>query len=144
MASGNRAAVVTGASSGLGRATARKLAAAGFVLLLVGRDPRALEEVGAEIAEAGRRASHVAVDGTTAGAPATIVGAALKAFGHIDALVCAAGIIASGSVTDTTDDGWDQMLDLNVRAPFRLIRQAADALAARKGAVVNVSSVAGL
>src|SRR5207342_1834289 len=56
----------------------------------------------------------------------------------------AAGIIASGSVTETSDDGWDAMLDVNVRAPFRLIRQAAGSLAERRGAVVNVSSVAGV
>ncbi len=45
---------------------------------------------------------------------------------------------------DTTDDGWDTMMNINVRAPFRLLRQAAPSLIARKGAVVNVSSVAGL
>ena len=144
MSSDSPSAIVTGASSGLGRATARKLASDGFDLLLVGREARALDEVGREISGGGRRASHVVTDVTTAGAPAMIVDAALKTFGRIDALVCAAGIIASGSVTDTTDDGWDQMMDLNVRAPFRLIRQAADALAERKGAVVSVSSVAGL
>ena len=53
-------------------------------------------------------------------------------------------MIASGAVAETTDEGWDAMLDVNVRAPFRLIRAAAPLLAARKGAVVNVSSVAGV
>jgi NAD(P)-dependent dehydrogenase (short-subunit alcohol dehydrogenase family) len=68
---------------------------------------------------------------------------ALSASGGIDALVTAAGIIASNGVADTSDDAWDVMMDVNVRAPFRLIRQAASALAERQGAVVNVSSVAG-
>ncbi len=65
-------------------------------------------------------------------------------FGGVDALVNAAGVIASGGVADTTDAGWDAMMDVNVRAPFRLIREAAAALADRRGAVVNISSVAGL
>ena len=52
--------------------------------------------------------------------------------------------IASGSLADTSDDGWDAMMAVNVRAPFRLIREAAQSLIERRGAVVNVSSVAGL
>lgn len=139
-----RIAIVTGASSGLGRATARKLASDGFDLALVGRDARALDRVGEEIHRAGRRTVIVVADVTADTAPGAVVTRTIDAFGGIDAIVCAAGIIAGGSVTDTTDDGWDQMMDLNVRAPFRLMRQAADALAERKGAVVNVSSVAGL
>ncbi|HUF48286.1 MAG TPA: SDR family oxidoreductase, partial [Vicinamibacterales bacterium] len=62
----------------------------------------------------------------------------------LDAVVNAAGIIASGSVVETTDEGWDAMMAINVRAPFRLMRAAAAALISRKGAIVNVSSVAGL
>jgi NAD(P)-dependent dehydrogenase (short-subunit alcohol dehydrogenase family) len=139
-----RSAVVTGASSGIGRATALRLGAAGFQVLAVGRDAQALGEVCREIESADGRAAWVAEDVTSAGAPASIVAQALSSFGGIDALVNAAGIIALGSVIETTDDGWDTMLDLNVRAPFRLIRAAAAALIARRGSVVNVSSVAGL
>ena len=139
-----RAAIVTGASSGLGRATARRLSRDGFAVLAVGRDPQALPRIVEEIAAAGGRAASLAADVTAADAPRAIVAAAISEFGGIDALVNAAGVIASGSVMDTTDDGWDAMMDVNVRAPFRLIRESAQALAARKGAVVNVSSVAGL
>jgi NAD(P)-dependent dehydrogenase (short-subunit alcohol dehydrogenase family) len=138
-----RSAIVTGASSGIGRATAKKLGADGWVVLAVGRDPAALTAVCAEIAGDGGRAAPCAADVTAADAPSRIVAAALDQCGGIDAIVNAAGIIASGSVAETTDAGWDAMLDVNVRAPFRLIREAADALAARRGAVVNVSSVAG-
>ena len=139
-----RAAIVTGASSGLGGATARRLSRDGFAVLAVGRDPKALTDVVNELAAAGGRAAALAADVTTDDAPRAIVEAAIAEFGGIDALVNAAGVIASGSVMDTTDDGWDAMMNVNVRAPFRLIREAAQALAARKGAVVNVSSVAGL
>ena len=69
---------------------------------------------------------------------------ALAAGGGIDALVNAAGVIASGGVAETDEAGWDAMMDVNVRAPFRLIREAAASLAERRGAVVNVSSVAGM
>jgi NAD(P)-dependent dehydrogenase (short-subunit alcohol dehydrogenase family) len=85
----------------------------------------------------------MSADVTAAAAPQAVVAQAV-ALGGLDALVNAAGIIASGGVADTTDDGWDVMMDINVRAPFRLIRAAVDALASRQGAVVNVSSVAGL
>jgi NAD(P)-dependent dehydrogenase (short-subunit alcohol dehydrogenase family) len=71
------------------------------------------------------------------------VDAAIAKWGGIDALVNAAGIIASGTVADTTDEAFDTMMDINLRASFRLIRAAVPALGERRGAVVNVSSVAG-
>ena len=138
-----RAAIVTGASSGIGRAAARKLAADGFSVLAVGRDQGALDEVCGEIAKAGGKAVACVADVTSPDGPAGVVRQATSAFGGIDALVNAAGIIASAAVAETTDQAWDTMMDINVRAPFRLIREAASALIARKGAVVNVSSVAG-
>jgi NAD(P)-dependent dehydrogenase (short-subunit alcohol dehydrogenase family) len=139
-----RAAIVTGASSGLGRATSARLARDGFAVLAVGRDEKALAEVCESIVGAGGRAVPLVANVTATDAPAAIVSRAVKEFGGIDALVNAAGVIASGSVADTTDAGWDAMMDVNVRAPFRLIREAANALADRRGAVVNISSVAGL
>jgi len=139
-----KSAIVTGATSGLGRATALRLVRDGFQILAVGRDVDALGSVAADIQAAGGAAVSCVADVTTDDAPQRIVDGASAAFGGIDALVNAAGIIASGSVMDTTDDGWDTMMNINVRAPFRLLRQAASSLIARKGSVVNVSSVAGL
>src|SRR4030095_14616705 len=139
-----RAAIVTGASSGLGKATALRIGRDGFSVLAVGRDETALAAVCSEITEAGGQAAPFAADVTAAPAPAAIVARAIEVYGGIDALVNAAGVIASGSVAETTDEGWDAMMDVNVRAPFRLMREAANALALRRGAVVNVSSVAGL
>lgn len=140
----HKSAIVTGATSGLGRATALRLSRDGFQILAVGRDVDALESVTAEITAAGGTAARCVADVTADDAPRRIIDAALAAHGGVDALVNAAGIIASGSVMDTSDDGWDTMMNINVRAPFRLLRQAASSLIARKGAVVNVSSVAGL
>ncbi len=139
-----RAAIVTGASSGIGLATAKRLGRDGFSILAVGRDEKTLSGVCAEIAGAGGRAAPFVADVTSESGPRAIVARALETFGGIDALVNAAGVIASGSVADTTDAAWDAMLAVNVRAPFRLIREAAQSLASRRGAVVNVSSVAGL
>jgi NAD(P)-dependent dehydrogenase (short-subunit alcohol dehydrogenase family) len=138
-----RIAVVTGASSGIGRAAARRLAREGVAVLAVGRDERGLGEVGREIEEAEGHVSLLAVDVTSEDGPARIVERVLDEWGGLDMLVNAAGIIASGSVSETDDAGWDAMMAVNVRAPFRLMREAAAALTARKGAVVNVSSVAG-
>lgn len=121
-----------------------RLARDGFRILAVGRDDAALTKVSEEIERAGGHAARLVADVTAADGPRAIVSRAVSAFGGVDALVNAAGVIGSGSVTDTTDSGWDAMMDVNVRAPFRLIREAATALADRRGAVVNVSSVAGL
>jgi NAD(P)-dependent dehydrogenase (short-subunit alcohol dehydrogenase family) len=139
-----RAVVITGASSGIGRASAFRLASDGYSVLAVGRDRAALEAVCSEVRAASATAEPLVADVTSEGAPDAIVSEALRRFGGIDAVVNAAGIIASGSVMETSDAGWDQMLDINVRAPFRLMRAAAGALAERKGSVVNISSVAGL
>jgi len=137
-------AIVTGASSGIGRAAAKRLATGGFQVLAVGRDASALDTVCREIESAGGRAETCIADVTTAEAPEAIVRRAAQTGAGVDALVNAAGIIASGGVMETSDEGWDGMLDINVRAPFRLLRAAAPALIERRGAVVNVSSVAGL
>jgi NAD(P)-dependent dehydrogenase (short-subunit alcohol dehydrogenase family) len=147
-----RLAVVTGASSGIGRATAIRLAADGFRVLAVGRDPHALADVCAEIARHQSAAGSsgacdtLAVDVTTDEAPRVIrerVGAMSSGADGLDALVNAAGIIASADISTTTDAAWDAMMTINVRAPFRLIREFVPALEVRKGSVVNLSSVAG-
>ena len=144
MSKTGRTAIITGASSGIGRATARAFARDGYSVLLVGRQADALDAVAGEIEAAGGRAVALVADVTAADAPAQIVGRAVEAFGGLDALVNAAGIIGSGTVETTTDAAWDEMLDINVRAPFRLMRAAAPHLATRRGAVVNVSSVTGI
>jgi NAD(P)-dependent dehydrogenase (short-subunit alcohol dehydrogenase family) len=137
-------AIITGASSGIGRATALRFGRAGAAVLAVGRDDSALSDVCAQIATEGGTASTFVTDVTITDAPDRIVAAALDRFGAVTTLVNAAGIIASGTVETTTDADWDVMMDLNVRAPFRLMRAAAPALVRAKGSVVNVSSVTGL
>lgn len=140
----NKTAIITGASSGIGRAAALALAREHASIVAVGRRRAELDAVVAEIEAAGGRAAACDIDLTTPDAPALIVATAVSTFGGIDVLVNAAGIIGFGTIETTSDEAWDQMLDINLRAPFRLIRAAAPHLIERTGAVVNVSSVNGL
>jgi NAD(P)-dependent dehydrogenase (short-subunit alcohol dehydrogenase family) len=140
----DKVAIITGATSGIGRATAIGFAREHGAVVAVGRDAEALDEVTATIRDGGGRVKTVRADVTAAGAAATIVAAAVETFGGVDVLVNAAGIIGSGSVETTGDEMWDTMFAINVGAPFRLIREAAPHLVARRGAIVNVSSVTGL
>lgn len=124
-------AVVTGASSGIGKATAERFAADGLTVMGVGRDGAALGSGG------------FVMDVTSAGGPAAIVAEARRRHGRIDVLVNAAGVIASAGLKETTDAAFDAMLDVNLRASFRLMREATPSLVETRGSVVNLSSVAG-
>ena len=139
-----QAVIVTGASSGIGRAAALRFAADGGSVLLVGRRRAALDEVGAEAGRLGGTAVAFEADVTSAGAPQRIADAAHEAFGRVTTLVNAAGIIASGTIESTADEPWDAMVDINLRAPFRLMRACVPLLADSSGTIVNVSSVTGL
>jgi NAD(P)-dependent dehydrogenase (short-subunit alcohol dehydrogenase family) len=136
--------VVTGATSGIGRAAAVRFAREGAAILVVGRKAAALSDVAHAVELAGGRCATVEADVTAAGAPAAIAKKALEAFGGITTLVNAAGVIANGTVENTPDEAWDAMLDVNLRAPFRLMRAATPMLIAARGSIVNVSSVTGL
>jgi NAD(P)-dependent dehydrogenase (short-subunit alcohol dehydrogenase family) len=114
-----------------------------MAILAVGRNADALRNVCDQITSRGIEAEPLSADVTAADAPRQIVDAAIAKWGRLDALVNAAGIIASGSVADTTDEAFDVMMDINLRATFRLIRAAIPALVERQGTVVNLSSVAG-
>jgi NAD(P)-dependent dehydrogenase (short-subunit alcohol dehydrogenase family) len=138
-----RVAIVTGASSGIGRATALAVADAGAELLAVGRDEVALDELIVEIGRRGGRAEAFVADVTRPESPAQIVAVALERFGNLDILVNAAGIIDGGTIETTTDEAWAKMMAVNVTAPFALMRAAVPHLADREGAIVNVSSVTG-
>lgn len=135
--------VVTGASSGIGRATALRFARDGAAVLAVGRQLDALTALAQAITSENGRCEPFVADVVTADAPAAIIAAVERTFGGLNVLVNAAGIIASGTVENTTDDAWDQMLDVNLRAPFRLMRAAVPLLTQSRGAIVNVSSVTG-
>ena len=133
--------VVTGASSGIGRAAALGFSREGASVVLVSRDQAALEAVAAEAAGP---TAVVAADVTADDTPARVVGEAVARFGGIDVLVNAAGIIGTASTDQTPDELFDRMMAINVRAPFRMMREAFPQLRERRGTIVNVSSVNGL
>lgn len=136
--------IVTGATSGIGRATAEAFAREGASVVVVGRAETGLMEAVEGVGAAGGTAAACRADVTHPSAPDEIVRTAIDAFGGIDVVVNAAGEIASGTLEATSDEVWDRMMAVNARAPFRLMRAALPHLVARKGAVVIVSSVNGL
>jgi NAD(P)-dependent dehydrogenase (short-subunit alcohol dehydrogenase family) len=144
MSFAGKSIIVTGATSGIGRATAEAFGRDGASVVLVGRNETVLVEVADAVRAAGGHPVTCRADVTAADAPDRIVSAATGAFGRLDVLVNAAGVIATGPLETTTDDVWDTMMAVNLRAPFRLMRAATPHLKASKGTVVNVSSVNGL
>jgi NAD(P)-dependent dehydrogenase (short-subunit alcohol dehydrogenase family) len=139
-----RAALVTGATSGIGRATALRFAAEGARLALVGRDAETLGAVAGEVRAGGAEAVEVQADVTVEAHARRGVETAVEALGGLDVLVNAAGIIANGTVETTQLSDWDEMMNVNLRSVFHLMQLAAPHLEKRPGNVVNVSSVTGL
>jgi NAD(P)-dependent dehydrogenase (short-subunit alcohol dehydrogenase family) len=137
MSFSDKAVLVTGATSGIGRAAAARFGAEGARVALVGRDRAALTATRAAMGAAGERAVAVAADVRRA------VDEAVGAFGGLDVLVCGAGVIGTGTIETTSIELWDQMMAVNVRSVFRLVHMALPTLIARKGNVVVVSSVNG-
>jgi 3-oxoacyl-[acyl-carrier protein] reductase len=137
-----RACVITGASGGIGGATARALAAEGASLLLVGRRTDALERVAAACAQAGAPAAHaLSLDLVAADSPERVVQAAAERLGGLDVLVNAAGITGTRSLAELPDEDWRAQWELHVMAPMRLMRAAAPRMAqAGWGRIVNVTS----
>lgn len=138
-----KVALVTGASSGIGRAVARALGAEGTVVALGGRRRERLEEVAAELNAKGVKTLVLTGDVKEEATAAAWVKQTVDAFGGLDVLVNAAGVIGNGSVMDTTAESWRHVMATNVDAILWMTRAAAEPLKARKGAIVNVSSVAG-
>ena len=133
-------AVVTGASSGIGAAIARRFAEAGYRVLVTGRNRSRLETLAAGFPGMER----VEADLTTAAACERIVNLCVERLGRLDVLVNNAGIYHRRRAEDTSDDEWRQTLTVNLDAPFYLCRAALPHLRASRGAIINIASDWGL
>ena len=132
------ACVVTGASRGIGLATARLLAAEGASVLLVGRGAEALEQAARACREAGGIAEPHVADVTAPGAARAIIAACETRFARIDALVNNAGTSTVRGLDELTDDEWQAQWELHVMAPMHLMQAAAPRMAERGGGrIVN-------
>lgn len=137
-----KVALVTGASSGIGRALANMLAAEGVKLVLVGRSAERLQAVAKK--HSGVETLVLAAD---LGKPADvehIAADSLKRFGHIDILLANAGLYIPGEAAEADANAWDEMLAVNVNSVFRLVRALLPQMIKRKsGDIIVTSSIAG-
>lgn len=134
-----RTCMVSGASRGIGAAVAGALSADGHRVALLGRNIAALDEVRTRLPSP---ALALATDVTEQEQVEAAFGQVEKAWGPIEVLVCNAGAGLAAPLVDTTDEAWDQMLELNLTAPFRLMRRALPGMTERGwGRIVVIASV---
>lgn len=143
MATNSLTALITGGTSGIGRATAKKLAKLGIHVLVVGRNAQRGEETLAEIRAQGGHADFISSDLRNASTARELAKRALElASGRIDILINNAGIFPFGPTDQATEEEFDRVYSLNVKAPYFLVAELAPLMAKRgNGAIVNVSTM---
>jgi NAD(P)-dependent dehydrogenase (short-subunit alcohol dehydrogenase family) len=136
-------ALVTGGTSGIGRATANQLALLGIHVVVVGRNRERGERAVAEIRSAGGKADFIASDLRDAPTAREVARKAVElGKGHVDILINNAGIFPFGPTDKTTEDEFDRVYSLNVKVPYFLVAELAPPMAKRgKGAIVNISTM---
>jgi len=137
--------VITGASSGLGEATARQLSSLGAHLVLGARRQDRLEALAADIRGAGGKVEIVVTDVTRKQDVVALVQAALTNFGRLDVMINNAGLMAVAPLAELKVDEWDSMLDINVKGVLYGIAAALPVFQKQdSGHFINIASVAGL
>jgi NAD(P)-dependent dehydrogenase (short-subunit alcohol dehydrogenase family) len=134
--------IITGASSGIGRATAERFLNDGASVALVGRREAALRDVASRHTNRGN-ALVIAADLSDEKQTETCIAQVVEMMGGLDVLVNAAGILKAGRIEDTTLELWDEMMNINLRSVFHLMKLAVPHLERSRGNIVNVSSVTG-
>lgn len=137
-----RATLTTGAASGLGRATAIRLAEAGADLCIVDINAEGLEETAQQVRALGGRVLARPADLADADACAPLVAATVAEYGRLDALCNVAGILGLAHTPQMTKAAYDRVIAVNLSAPFHLIQAAIPHLLEQDGAIVNVTSQA--
>ena len=139
-----KVAVITGASSGLGEATARHLANQGARVFLGARCTDRLQTIVADIQRGGGQAAAKQVDVTRRAEVDAFIHAAIEKFGRMDVLVNNAGLMALAPIDRTLVDEWDRMVDINIKGVLYGIAAALPVFARQKGGhIINIASVAG-
>ncbi|RFU93263.1 MULTISPECIES: SDR family oxidoreductase [Citrobacter] len=137
--------VITGASSGLGEATARLLAARGAKLILGARRLDKLEKLASEITAAGGEALAVTTDVAKHDDVVNLIQSALKKYGKVDVLVNNAGVMPMAAMSKLKVDEWDLMIDINIKGVlYGIAAVLPNMLNEKNGHIINLSSVAGL
>ena len=139
----SKVALITGASSGIGRATAQVFARNGFTVVALGRNEGELANLRDETRDASGTVKTYLADVLEHSQMDRVISETIDQFGRMDVLVNAAGIIKNGSIENTTLDDWDKMLNINLRSVFSLMQKCLPHLEQTKGNIVNVSSVTG-
>lgn len=139
----DKVTVITGATGGLGRAMARGFAERGSRLFLTDRATEDLSLLARELRDDGAAVCFEAADLRRSAAAGDVIDAAAKAFGRIDVLVNNAGVCHSKSLWELSEEDWDDVLNINVKALFFALQAAARHMRERGGSIVNVASVAG-
>lgn len=141
----NKVVVITGASSGLGEATARYLAARGAAVVLGARRADKLEHIAGEIYAAGGKVEVVATDVTSREQVQMLVDTAVRVFGRVDVLINNAGLMSIAPLDEIKVDEWDRMIDINVKGVLYGIAAALPQFRKQNsGHFINIASVAGL
>jgi NAD(P)-dependent dehydrogenase (short-subunit alcohol dehydrogenase family) len=137
----DKVALVTGAARGIGRAAAARLAQDGAAVMLVDRDERALEAAASELRSDGADVAAAAVDVSVASAVDELMERTVALLGGLDVLVNCAGIQRYGTVVDTSEELWDEVMAVNLKSAFLVSRGAIPHMRGRGGgSIVNVSS----
>ena len=139
-----KVALITGASSGIGRAASLRFARDGFVIIALGRNLAELGTLRDEAHQFGGVVRPHLCDVTETSQVDRVITGTIETHNRIDVLVNAAGIIKNGSIEDTTLADWDKMMNINLRSMFYITQKCVPYLVESKGNVVNVSSVTGL
>lgn len=140
----DKVVLVTGATSGIGRASALLFAESGARLMLTGRNAAVLSELKDTIDKENNTCETFAGDITDTEFRGRLIARTVETFGKLDVLVNAAGVIGSGTLENTSLEAFDKMMDINVRSVFHLMQLAFPYLVETAGNIVNVSSVTGL
>ncbi|WP_201587349.1 SDR family oxidoreductase [Psychrobacter sp. HII-4] len=141
----NKVIVITGASSGLGEATARLLAKKGAKVVIGARRTEKLEAIVQDIRAEGGQAEFIGVDVTKPNEVQALIEKALSAFGQIDVLVNNAGLMSIAPLSELKVDEWDRMIDINIKGVLYGIAAALPVFQKQNfGHFINLSSVAGV